>query len=166
MSTLKKIARTAALLGIATTAALTFTAPAHAADEQGKLTAQLTITGTSSRCPVLIVGKVGMTNAQAQYQIDNGATARVEIWADDPIYDNRLYKGPATLSAVSDKNGGGVFIVSSLTLNCVSLFDEDDKPPFDYGDEIYSKIYFSGPGYSSMSKRSNTIHRNFGFGEP
>ncbi|WP_061300530.1 hypothetical protein [Herbidospora cretacea] len=162
MSPFKK----AALMAAVTTSALALAAPAHA-DEPGELTARLTITGSGSECRVLTVGKVGMTNAQAQYLVDNGATARVEVWADDPIYDNRVYKGPAAaLSAVSDKNGGGLFIVSDLRLSCVNYLDEDDKPPFDYGDEIYTKIVFQGPGYPRMTKKSNVIHRNFGFAEP
>ncbi len=87
-----------------------------------------------------------MTHAQAQYLIDNGATARVEIWGEDPAYDNRMYKGPqATLSAVSDKNGGGLFIVSDLTLFCAKYLDEDNGPLLDIGDEVYTKIIFQGP---------------------
>ncbi|WP_459803637.1 hypothetical protein [Herbidospora sp. RD11066] len=165
MSPITKAVRVAALTTVAVLAL--GNAPAHAADEAGKLTARLTITGSGSECRVLTVGKVGMTNAQAQYLVDNGATARVEVWADDPIYDNRVYKAPkAMLSAISDRNGGGLFIVSDVKLSCVSYLDEDDKPPFDYGDEIYTKIIFEAPGYSRMTKSSNVIHRNFGFGEP
>ncbi|WP_066363058.1 hypothetical protein [Herbidospora mongoliensis] len=164
MSPFKKLTRVAAVTAAAVFALGT---PAHAADEAGKLTARLVITGGGSDCRIFTTGKVGMTNAQAQYLVDNGATARVEVWADDPIYDNRVYKGPkATLIPVSDKNGGGLLIVSDLHLSCVSYLDEDDKPPFDYGDEIYTKIIFEAPGYSRMTKSSNVIHRNFGFGEP
>ncbi|WP_157556496.1 hypothetical protein, partial [Herbidospora yilanensis] len=109
---------------------------------------RLTITGSGTACRVLTVGKVGMTNAQAQYLVDNGATTRVEVWAEDTIYDNRVYEAPkASLSTISDRNGGGLFIVSDLRLSCVDYLDEDDKPPFDYGDEIYTKIIFAAPGY-------------------
>ncbi|TKK88843.1 hypothetical protein FDA94_12255 [Herbidospora galbida] len=154
----------AAAFGVAVIA---LTTPALAADEPGKLTARLTITGSGTECRVLTVGKIGMTNAQARYLVDNGATARVEVWAEDAVFDNRVYKAPkATLSAISDRNGGGLFILSDLKLSCVNYLDEDDKPPYDYGDEIYTKIIFDGPGYPRMTKKSNVVHDNFGFGEP
>ncbi|WP_066370068.1 hypothetical protein [Herbidospora mongoliensis] len=161
----KKITHLAAALGITTATALALAAPAQAADEPGKLTARLTITElkTGNDCRVLTVGKVGMTHAQAQYLVDNGATARVEIWGEDPAYDNRMYKGPkATLSAVSDKNGGGLFIVSDLTLFCVKYLDEDNGPLLDIGDEIYTKIIFEAPGYQRMTKKSNVVHGSYG----
>ncbi|WP_062434367.1 hypothetical protein [Herbidospora daliensis] len=161
MSAYKKIA-----VGVTALAALALAAPAQAADEAGKLTARLTITELGKHgndCRVLTVGKVGMTHAQAQYLVDNGATARVEIWGEDPAYDNRMYKGPkASLSAVSDKNGGGLFILSDLTLFCAKYLDEDDGPLLDIGDEIYTKIIFEAPGYPRMTKRSNTVHGSYG----
>ncbi|WP_066370313.1 hypothetical protein [Herbidospora mongoliensis] len=104
-----------------------------------------------------------MTNAQAQYLIDNGATARVEIWGEDVAYDNRMYKGRnATLSAVSDTNGGGLFIVSDYTLFCAKYLDEDNLAPYDTGDEVYTKIIFEGPGYPRMTKNSNVVHGSYG----
>nr|WP_062332032.1 hypothetical protein [Herbidospora sakaeratensis] len=160
MSPYKKIA-----VGVAALAALVFAAPAQAADEPGKLTVRLTVTElkNSNDCRVLTVGKVGMTHAQAQYLVDNGATARVEIWGEDAVYDNRMYKGPkATLSAISDKNGGGLFIVSDLTLFCAKYLDEDDIPVYDTGDEVYTKIIFEAPGYPKMTKSSNVVHGSYG----
>ncbi|GAA3440895.1 hypothetical protein [Planomonospora venezuelensis] len=102
-----------------------------------------------------------MTNAQAQYLVGSGATARIEVWGDDPIYDNRLYKAPnATLSAGSDRNGGGLIILSHPTLDCKKYLDEDDVYEGDE-DEIYVKVVFEAPGYSRMTKNTNVVQTSF-----
>lgn len=162
MSAFKRTARLAAALGAAT--ALTMglaAAPAQADDVPGVLTARLTITKEAAGCRVLTFGKVGMTQAQAQYLVDNGATAQVEIWGEDAVYDNRLYRaGHAQLSAGSERNGGGLIIISVPTIRC-SLLDEDDSSLEGAGDEVYAKVIFNAPGYSRMTKRTNTVHGRY-----
>ncbi|MEU8386322.1 hypothetical protein, partial [Streptosporangium sp. NPDC048865] len=96
MSAVKRTARLAAALGTATALAVGLAAtPAQADDIPGVLTARLTITKEAAGCRVLTFGKVGMTQAQAQYLVDNGARAQVEIWGEDAVYDNRLYRAGA-----------------------------------------------------------------------
>ncbi|GIH76449.1 hypothetical protein [Planobispora longispora] len=169
MSTIKKpvaerIARLIAGLGVAVAAVAVPATPAQADDIPGKLTAHLTITRTGpglSNCKLVTLAKVGMTNAQAQYLVGNGAKARIEVWGDDPVYDNRLYKAPdASLSAGSDRNGGGLIILSHPTLNCGKYLDEDDVYEGDE-DEIYVKVIFEAPGYSRMTKNTNVVQTSF-----
>ncbi|MFF3444049.1 hypothetical protein [Streptosporangium sp. NPDC002721] len=162
MSAVKRIARLAAALGVATALGVGLAAtPAQADDIPGVLTARLTITKEAAGCRVLTFGKVGMTQAQAQYLVDNGARAQVEIWGEEAVYDNRLYRaGDAQLSVGSDRNGGGLIILSVPTIRC-SLLDEDDSSFEGAGDEVYAKVILTAPGYSRMTKRTNTVHGRY-----
>jgi uncharacterized membrane protein len=152
--------RTAAVVAVASALALGLGAvPAQADTKPGVMAKpRLTITkANDSQCKLTVITNVGMTPAQAQYQIDNGATARIEVWADDLVYDNRVYKAPNGLMTVS-RYDSGLIITAQPTLACQYL-DEDESANFDAeGDEIYVKVIFEGPGYSRVSKSSNVVN--------
>ncbi|GAA4079254.1 hypothetical protein [Nonomuraea soli] len=133
------------------------TAPAQAATGPGTMaTPRLTINESAGQCRLTVITSVGMSQAQAQYQIDNGASARIEVWADDLVYDNRLFKAlPAAMTA--SRYDGGLIITGQPSVPCYRL-DEDGPENFDTeGDEIYVKVVFDGPGYQRMSKSSNVV---------
>ena len=146
------IGTTAALLGLGGVSAQADTKPGTMA------TPRLTINRPAGgQCQLTVITHVGMTPAQAQYQADNGATARIEIWADDLVYDNRLYKAPNGLLTVS-RYDSGLVITAQPKVPC-SYLNEDKSQNFDAeGDEIYAKVIFDGPGYSRMTKSSNVVN--------
>ncbi|GGO72130.1 hypothetical protein [Nonomuraea cavernae] len=160
MSILKRTIRTAAVLAGATAALLGLgTVSAHAGTAPGVMAKpRLTINKLGGdQCQLTVITTVGMTQAQAQYQVDNRATARIEVWADDLVYDNRVYKAPNALMTAS-KYDGGLIITAQPKLPCFYL-DEDQSQNFDAeGDEIYVKVVFEGPGYSRMAKNSNVVN--------
>jgi hypothetical protein len=160
MSIYPRIIRSAVVLGVAATALLGLGAASAQADTKPgvMVTPRLTINELSDRqCQLTVITNVGMTQAQAQYQIDNGATARIEVWADDLVYDNRLYKAPNAVLTAS-RYSGGLIITTQPKISCHYL-DEDKSTRFDAeGDEIYVKVIFDGPGYSPMSKNSNVVN--------
>ncbi|MFI6483536.1 hypothetical protein ACIBH1_36790 [Nonomuraea sp. NPDC050663] len=133
------------------------TAPAHAGTEPGAMAKpRLTVNESAGQCRLTVITSIGMSQAQAQYQIDNGASARIEVWADDLVYDNRLYKALPTAMTAS-RYDGGLIITGQPSVPCVRL-DEDGPENFDTeGDEIYVKVVFEGPGYPRMSKSSNVV---------
>jgi hypothetical protein len=160
MSIVKTIIRSAAVLGVATSALLSLGAVSAQADTKpgAMATPRLTINEVGGKeCQVTIITNVGMTTAQAQYQIDNGATARLEVWADDLVYDNRIYNVPKGQLTAS-RYDGGLIITAQPQIPCYYL-DEDKSVNFDSdGDEIYAKVIFEGPGYPRMKKNSNVVH--------
>lgn len=160
MSIYPRIIRSAAVLGVAATAFLGLGVVSAQADTKPgvMVTPRLTINKFSNgECQLTVITNVGMTQAQAQYQIDNGATTRIEVWADDPIYDNRLYKAPNAVLTAS-RYSSGLIITAQPKIPCYYL-DEDKGTDFDAeGDEIYVKVIFAGPGYSRMSKNSNVVN--------
>lgn len=166
MSAIRNVTRLTAALGVAAAVTLGLTAAPAQAAPVGALTAALTITGSGSECKVTVGGNIKMEQARAQALIDSGATARVEVWADDSYFDNRLIKLPnAQLIAGSPRNGNGLIVLSVNTVSCVSKLDEDPWIPYDMSDEIYAKVIFESPGSSRITKQTNTVTRRFGFGE-
>lgn len=89
-----------------------------------------------------------MIHAQAQYPVDNGATARVEIRGEDTVYDNRegAQGGPA-------RDLGQVHRLRP---------DPVMRQVLDAGDGIHTKIIVGVPGYPKTTKRSNVVHGSYG----
>lgn len=163
MSTIKKSAQVAAMIGVAAAATVALAAPAQAATP-GTLNARLSIAQKgASECTVTISGNVGMDPAQARYLIDNGARAEVVLYADDPIFDNRLQRlYDANLFAGSAQNGNGLIIQAVEKVSC-EMLNEDNALPSGETDEIYAKVTFRAPGYTTMTKQTNTVTNTFGF---
>ncbi|MEV0590574.1 hypothetical protein [Nonomuraea cavernae] len=160
MSLFKRTIRSAAVLASATAALLGLGAvSAHADTAPGVMAKpRLSINKLGGdQCQLTVITNVGMTQAQAQYQVDNGATVRIEVWADDLVYDNRVYKAPNALLTAS-KYDSGLIVTAQPKVPC-SYLNEDKSQNFDAeGDEIYAKVIFEGPGYSRMAKNSNVVN--------
>jgi hypothetical protein len=162
-STLRRLRIAVASLATVAAAMLLTAAPASAAPMN--VTFNLLAARSGNVCTTM-VARIPTDQYDTWGYLNNGAHARVQLWGDDPVWDNLLRtSGWAYLNAGVDGVGiggdaAGIY-VTWYGCYARSLFDED----LENDDEVYVKVTVAdGAGYTLATAKSNVVTIGYIYG--
>ena len=154
-----------AIVSLASVAALLVVTAAPASAATMSASFKLVPARSGAVCTAM-VGRIPTDQYDTWGYLNNGAHAQVQLWGDDPVWDNLLRtSGWAYLNAGVDGVGiggdsGGIYVT---WYGCYprSLFDED----LENDDEVYVKVtVIDGDGYTLASAKSNVVTIGYIYG--
>ena len=152
----RRLVAAATLAASAGAIALGTAAPASAATMTARFSL---IPRSNSYVCTNLSAQIPMGQYETWGYLNNGAHARVQMFGDDPVWDDTLFtSGWAYLNAGSGGVGisgtsTGIFVQWTLCTDR-SFFDED----WDGDDELYVKVLvIDGDGYTLASAKSNVV---------